>query len=150
MRAVARHEFVVRCTPEQAFDYLSDIRNELHWNPGTCQEAEMLTDGPVGKGTQFRAKWQGTPDLVVEITYFERPRIWRAHTAGSMESNFEGKVEPHPDGAKVTTELIMTPNGLMKLFFPIFKIIFNRAEADVPRQIQEALIERYGESEAAA
>ena len=150
MRAVAKHEFVVRCTPEEAFDYLSDIRNELHWNPQTCQSVEMVTEDPIGEGTRFRAKWKGSPELEVEITHFERPHIWRAHTAGSMESNFEGAVEPHPDGATVRTELEMIPHGWMKLFFPIFKLIFTRAEANVPKQIQEAMMERYGDSPAAA
>ena len=25
---------VIRCTPEEVFDYLSDHRSELEWNPG--------------------------------------------------------------------------------------------------------------------
>ena len=46
---VIRNTVVIRCTPEQAFDYLSDLRNELDWNP-TVQSVEKLTDGPVGVG----------------------------------------------------------------------------------------------------
>jgi hypothetical protein len=37
---------VVRCTPEEAFDYLSDHRSELEWNPG-IESIEKLTDGPI-------------------------------------------------------------------------------------------------------
>jgi hypothetical protein len=41
----------IRCTPEEAFDYLSDHRNELEWNPG-IESIGKLTDGPVGLGTK--------------------------------------------------------------------------------------------------
>ena len=37
----------IRCTPAEAFDYLSDHRNELEWNPG-IESIDKLTDGPVG------------------------------------------------------------------------------------------------------
>ena len=55
----------IRCTPEQAFDYLSDMRNELEWNPAV-ESVEKLTDGPVGVGTRFRAKWKGGPPVEVD------------------------------------------------------------------------------------
>ena len=42
----------IRCTPEEAFDYLSDHRNELEWNPG-IESIDKLTDGPVGLGTKY-------------------------------------------------------------------------------------------------
>jgi hypothetical protein len=38
---------------------LSDHRSELEWNP-TCQVMEKITDGPVGTGTRFRAKWKSS------------------------------------------------------------------------------------------
>ncbi len=38
------------------FDYLADPRNELEWNP-KVEVMEKITDGPVGLGTKFRAKW---------------------------------------------------------------------------------------------
>jgi uncharacterized protein YndB with AHSA1/START domain len=42
--------------PEEVFDYLSDPRSELEWNP-KVRVMEKLTDGPIGVGTRSRAKW---------------------------------------------------------------------------------------------
>ncbi len=61
MSLVMRNDFVVDCTAEQAFEFLSDLRNELKWNPAECESVEKITDGPVGLGTRFRAKWKGAP-----------------------------------------------------------------------------------------
>lgn len=49
--SVISNSVVIRCTAEEAFDYLSDLRNELEWNPG-MDTIEKLTDGPVGLGTK--------------------------------------------------------------------------------------------------
>jgi hypothetical protein len=38
---------VIRRSPEGVFDYCSDLRSELHWNP-KVKYIEKLTDGPVG------------------------------------------------------------------------------------------------------
>ena len=62
-------------TPEDVFDYLSDMGNEVRWNPD-CVSMEQLTDGPVGVGTRFRAKWKQGPVVFTEVTAYERPRNW--------------------------------------------------------------------------
>jgi deazaflavin-dependent oxidoreductase (nitroreductase family) len=51
VRALAyRTETVIRRAPEDVFDYCSDLRSELQWNP-KVKYIEKLTDGPVGVGT---------------------------------------------------------------------------------------------------
>ena len=62
-------------TPEDVFDYLSDMGNEVRWNPD-CISMEQLTDGPVGVGTRFRAKWKQGPVVFTEVTAYERPSNW--------------------------------------------------------------------------
>jgi hypothetical protein len=47
----------IRCGPEDVFDYLSDHRSELEWNPG-IESIDKITDGPVGLGTKYRAEWK--------------------------------------------------------------------------------------------
>lgn len=146
MSRVVRNEFVVRCTPEEAFEFLSDLRNELEWNPGLCQSVEKLTDGPVGRGTRYRAKWKGSPQIEVEYLHFERPRSWQAHSDGSMESNFKCTIVPHADGAKVESELELIPHGLFKLAFPLFRLFINKHEKVSADRIRRAINERYGDA----
>ena len=84
---VISNSVVIRCTPEEAFDYLSDHRSELEWNP-TCQVMEKITNGPVGAGTRFRAKWKLSPVVELEILEYDRPRGWKVHNGGALEVTF--------------------------------------------------------------
>ena len=74
----------IRCTPEEAFDYLSDHRNELEWNPG-IESIDKLTDGPVGLGTKYLAKWKSAPKAIeVETIAYDRPHDWSVHNSGPV------------------------------------------------------------------
>lgn len=70
---VIKNSVLIHCSPEEAFDYLSDLRAELEWNPA-CKAMEKLTDGPVGVGTRYRAKWTGSPCIEVETLAYDRPQ----------------------------------------------------------------------------
>ena len=86
----------IRCTTEQAFDYLSDHRSELEWNPG-IESIEKLTDGPVGLGTRYLAKWKSAPKAVeVETTAFDRPHGWTVHNGGPVEGTVD-YLSPQPE-----------------------------------------------------
>lgn len=82
---VIRNSVVLRCSPEVVFDYLCDHRAELEWNP-KCEVMEKLTDGPVGLGTKYRAKWKSSPYVELETMAFDRPRTWTMHTAARLRS----------------------------------------------------------------
>ena len=150
MSKLIRQDFEVACTAEQAFEFLSDLRYELAWNPGFCQSVHKVTDGPVGVGTRYRAKWKGSPELDIEYQEFDRPHTWRAHAGGSIETRFHATVEAHPEGARVVTELEMIPRGFFKLLFPIFELFFDDADEDVPGKIRRAIDAHYGEAKASA
>lgn len=59
---VIRSSTVMQCTPGQAFDYLSDMRNELEWNPA-AQLVEKLTIGPIGSGPSSGRSGKGDRHL---------------------------------------------------------------------------------------
>src|SRR6266511_214987 len=66
------NEVEIARRPEDVFDYLTDVTNEVAWNPRT-RRVEKLTPGPIGLGTQFEAEWiKGNP-TIVEYARFERP-----------------------------------------------------------------------------
>lgn len=57
MRALTyRTESVIRRPPEEVFEFCSDLRSELQWNP-KVKYIEKLTQGPAGVGTRYRARW---------------------------------------------------------------------------------------------
>jgi uncharacterized protein YndB with AHSA1/START domain len=84
-------------TPEDVFDYLSDMGNEVRWNRD-CVAVERLTEGPVGVGTRFRAKWKRGPVVFTEVTQCERPRAWTYVNGGSIACVLTVTLEPTASG----------------------------------------------------
>lgn len=140
--AVVRNVVLARCTPEEAFDYLSDQRNELEWGP-SCEAVEKLTDGPVGVGTRFRAKWRGSPPAEVEILTYDRPRSWTAVSRGGMDVHFRGTVEPTSEGVRVIGELRPTGRGLYRPLVPVFVFLARREGPATIEGMREALERRH-------
>jgi len=132
----------IRCTPEEAFDYLSDIRNELEWNPGV-ESVEKLSDGPVGLGTKFLAKWKAAPKPVeVELIAFDRPRGWTGHNGGPFEVTLTCRLEPGQDGTTLHTAFDVQAHGVFRVIFPIFLRKIRKEEAANMSYIKEALERR--------
>jgi uncharacterized protein YndB with AHSA1/START domain len=135
---VIRNSTLIRCSPEEAFDYLSDLRNERDWNP-TVESVEMLTDGPVGVGSRFRAKWKGGPAVVVETVRYDRPSTWEHHNGGPVRVVFRGTVEPVAEGSRLSVDFDARPQGWFRLLFPLFLLKLRRDEKANMTYLRRAL-----------
>jgi uncharacterized protein YndB with AHSA1/START domain len=125
--------------PEDVFDYLSDMGNEVQWNPD-CVSVERLTDGPVDVGTKFRAKWKQGPAVVTEVTVFDRPRTWTYVNGGSISCVLKITLEPTSGGGtRLTSRGLWKANGLARLFFPVFIRVMRKAEVQVVANARRAL-----------
>lgn len=138
---VIRNSVVLRDSPERVFEYLSDLRGELEWNP-KCRSMEKLTEGPVGVGTRYRAKWKGSPVIDLETVAFDRPHSWTMHNGGLIEVTFTGRLEPVPDGTRLHAEFEPTPHGWFRLVFPLFLMLLRRDEKANMLHIREAVDRR--------
>ena len=135
---VIRNSTMIRCTPEQAFDYLSDMRNELEWNPA-AESIEKLTDGPVGVGTRFRAKWKGGPPVEVVMLRYDRPDAWEGHNGGPLEVAFRARLEPVTEGTQLSVEFDARPHGWFRVAFPLLLPGLRRGEKANMTYVREAL-----------
>jgi hypothetical protein len=133
-----RNSTVIHCTPELAFDYLSDMRNELEWNPAV-ESVEKLTEGPIGIGTRYRAKWKGGPPVEVTVIAFDRPDTWQTHNDGPMEVAFKARLEPDARGSRLSVEFDAQPHGWFRLIFPIILRRLRRDEKANMTYIHKAL-----------
>lgn len=140
--AVIRNSVVLRCTPETAFDYLSDPRSELEWSP-QCEAMEKMTDGPVGVGTVYRAKWKGSPPVELEIVHFDRPHTWTGHSRGGIEVIFTGTLEAVPEGTRFRADFRPRAHGWYRLIFPLFLVMVRRGERAAMGHIRDALERRH-------
>jgi hypothetical protein len=140
---VIRNSVILRCAPEVAFDYLSDLRAEREWNP-SCQSMEKLTEGPVGVGTRYRAKWKSGPAVELEIVAFDRPHGWTTHNGGPVEVTFTCRLEQISGGTRLHAAFEPRPNGWFRLIFPIFLIIIRRQEKANMSHLRDAFERRAG------
>lgn|SRR5512134_2649890 len=112
-------EVSIRRLPGDVFDFCSDLRNEMAWNP-KARSVEKLTEGPVGVGTRFLARWSNAGPTVVEIVHFDRPHQWESHSiTRGLEVLMTGRVEEDPIGAQYSLRLQLRPHGIAVLFAPL-------------------------------
>jgi uncharacterized protein YndB with AHSA1/START domain len=132
-------ETVIRRPPEDVYDFCSDLRSELQWNP-KVKYVEKLTDGPVGVGTRYRARWSNSGPTVVEVVQFDRPRSWETNaTARGMGIRFRGTVTDAAPGARYTAYLELHPKGLARLVAPLALLAMRRQDQTNMHHIREAL-----------
>ena len=135
---VMQNSVEIHRPPEQVFDELVDLRSELKWNPDV-QSMEKITEGPIGVGTQFRAKWKQSGYIICECTAFDRPRHWAYHNGGPVVVDLDISVTPHGDGSLLVSRFDAHPVGWFTLIFPIFLIIMRRAEKAVSLNLKRFL-----------
>jgi len=149
MTAVIENSVDIPRSPEDVFDYLADQGHELGWNPD-CLRMDKLTDGPVGVGTRFRAKWKQGPVVITECTRYERPRTWTYENGGPISVVLNVTLEPtDTGGTRLTSRGEWTPHGWMRLALPVFVRVMRRAEKGVMANSRRALEERRGQRPAA-
>jgi Polyketide cyclase / dehydrase and lipid transport len=139
--AVISNSVMIRCQMETVFDYLSDHRNELDWNPA-IETIEKLTDGPVGLGTKFGAKWKSSPHVVVEIVEYDRPHRWATHNGGPIEATVSFRLEPVELGTMLYADFEAVPHGWFRLIFPLFLARLRKQERANMSCLRDALEQR--------
>ncbi len=97
-RASYTTETVIGHPFDEVFDYLSELRNGLAWNPG-ARRIEKLTRGPVGVGSRFHAQCLGAPRTEVTITGYEPPFLWQTDSR-SWASTWCSRAGCEPSGRK--------------------------------------------------
>ena len=121
-------------SPEDVFDYLTDITKEVEWNPRT-RRAEKLTPGLIGLGTRFGTEWiKGNP-TTVEYVRFERPTAWASIARSRrLDAKGEGRISPTEQGSRVVLRIELRPKGLLALLLPlIWRTMHEREDQNLER-----------------
>jgi carbon monoxide dehydrogenase subunit G len=128
---VARYTASVRSpkTAQEVFAYLSDFSTTAEWDPGVA-EAERLTAGPLGAGSEFRivANFMGRKvPLTYVVTEYESPkRIVLRGESSTVVSLDEIRVGPANGGALVTYDAMLTLKGPLRVADPLLGLAFKR------------------------
>ena len=135
------HEFqtTVARSPEEVFDFLVDFCNEPQWEPN-CREAEKTAEGPIGRGTTFRANMKGMGRVESEIVEFERPaRFASQDKARGMSGRSEFRFDAKNGGTQVSGKLRMQPQGLMRVLEPLMRPKVKRMLGELPDNLRRGI-----------
>ena len=114
---------------EDVFAYLSDFSTTEEWDPGVV-EAERLTAGAVGEGSEFRlvAEFLGRETaLTYRIVEYDPPRAvtFRGENA-TVISNDRITFEPVDHGTRITYDADLALKGPLRIADPLLRLAFNR------------------------
>ena len=137
---MARHVITIQTslTPEEAFEYMSDMRNFIDWDPGVSS-AVMVGDGEVEKGSSFDLRASGA-DLRYVLVEFDRPRRVVAEANSARLRSYDIiEVQPAEGGSIVTYDATLELKGVFKLFSPAMALLFARVVAKADEGLRKAL-----------
>ena len=114
------------------FETVADQRNEPTYNPALIS-ADILTEGPVGVGTRFKAvhkSGRGTMKMTVELVEYDPPRRIASVTHASW-AEISGAVtfEQAGDGAtRMRWSWDVHTKGFATFFSPLIGVVGRRQE----------------------
>jgi len=127
-------EIVINRPVEDVFDFVADERNEPRYNP-QMRRAELISEGPIGVGTRFRAETTslGRPvQMVIEFTGFERPRrIEETVHMSSMDLRGGLTFDYVPGGTRMGWSWDLEPHGMLKVMSPLVARMGRRNEQTI-------------------
>ena len=125
-------------SPEEAFDYMTDLTNLSDWDPGVSS-SEKVGTGDVEKGSAFDVVASGAKLTYVMIE-FDRPTRAIAEANTSRLRSYDViSIEPTEDGSIVTWDATLTLKGVFKLAAPLLALVFDRIGAKAEAGLQAAL-----------
>ncbi len=135
-------EILINRPAEEVFDFVADEWNEPRYN-SKMRRAELISDGPIGVGTRFRAETTSmgrTVQMVIEFTGFERPRrIQETVHMSSMDLQGAVTFDPVPEATRMRWSWDVQPRGILKLMRPLVARMGRRQEQRIWTSLKHLL-----------
>lgn len=134
------HEFqtAVARSPEEAFDFLVDLRNAPQWEP-YCRQVEKTSEGPIGEGTTFRENMTWGRKHA-KIAGFERPARFATHEkARGTDCGLEFRFEANNGGTLVIGRLWMQQHGVLRVLEPLMRLRVKRPLGAMPERLRRGI-----------
>jgi len=130
---------IIRRPPEEVYEYISDVTNDVHWRSGVDDSA-WRSDPPWGLGSVGYAN-AGKIKTVYRITVLEpAKRVEWEFIEGSFLGRGGYRLEAVEAGTRFTLMADIRPRGVMRLLGPLFYWIgkrSNQKDVETLRQIME-------------
>jgi Polyketide cyclase / dehydrase and lipid transport len=139
--AVFENSVEIHSSPEEVFDYCTDLAREHEWNP-KLRGVEKLTGDPIAAGTRFRAEFLKGDPMTIEYVDFDRPRRWESvGRSRRLDARTYGHVAAIDTGARLTMRMELRPRGMPKFLLPLLALYMHRQQQRNLGSIK-ALLER--------
>lgn len=124
-------------SPEEAFDYMADLRNFAEWDPGVT--SATIRDGSPGPDAAYDVTANGA-HLVYKTLAYDRPsRVVVEAETKRLRSYDVIEVTERDGGSAVLYDATLELKGLFKLGNPIMNVIFNRIGNAAAAGLEKAL-----------
>jgi hypothetical protein len=131
-------EFHVARPADEAFDFWTDVRNELRYNPSAVR-VEQTTPGGVGLGTAWAGDYKGMGPLTLSVVVYDRPHyVVRRGRARAFEFASFLRFEPTDSGTHVIARGELAFRGLFRLLGPLLKPMLDREFARTMATFKQA------------
>ena len=135
-------EIVIKRPVEEVFDFVADERNEPRYNPH-MRRAELISTGPIGLGTRFRAEMSRmgrATEMITEFTGYERPhRLASSTHLSAMEIEGSLIFDPVPEGTRMGWSWKLEPRGVLRLMSPLVARMGKRQEETIWANLKQLL-----------
>jgi carbon monoxide dehydrogenase subunit G len=116
-------------TPQEAFEYMADLRNFAEWDPSIERVDQVSGDGG-GPAAEFDVHMDapiGTMTLRYRTTAYDAPRRITAQASNWLLASIDTvTVEPDGDGSLVTYDADVQLNGPLRLADRLFQKQFDK------------------------
>ncbi|MFZ5872330.1 MAG: SRPBCC family protein [Actinomycetota bacterium] len=135
-------EVLIRRPVEEVFDFVADERTEPTYNRNMLR-SEKVTDGPIGRGTRFRAiirAGRRTLPMDIEYTAFDRPHLI-ASTTRMSTADFNGTLTFTPTalGTRLRWSWQTRPKGALRVVAPVLTWFGARQERQMWTRLRDHL-----------
>lgn len=129
-------------SPQDAFDFMSDLRNFEEWDPGVKSAVQVSGDGG-GPGAVFdvvvEAPGKGLT-LRYETVEYDAPTTAVVKASSRLFTSLDRiEVVPDGDGSRVTYDAELNLNGPLGIFDLALRPIFDRIGGRANEGLQRAL-----------
>lgn len=144
---VLREQIVTNLPIAEAFAFVSDFANSMHWDPGVAS-SEQIGEGPTGVGSRYRLEVRlggGVTPMEYEITSFDAPRrVVLTGIGARVAAVDEIRFESVPGGTRVDYEADIRLRGIFRLAEPFLGGAFTKIGRDALAGMRGTLDERAG------
>lgn len=131
-------EFHVTRPAGEAFDFWTDVLNELRYNPSAVR-VEQTTPGPVGLGTAWEGEYRGMRPLILSVVANNRARrLPFRNRASRMGIAGTFVLTTTAEGTGVTLTADLQPRGLFRLAAPLMVPLMRRKHAAATERLRRA------------